>query len=307
MQQQPRDRPNAAAPPEAAASGCGCGRHLPPKRRLEGLGLLLLAALVGGTYAPTLRLAYSLPQPPSPAVMAASRGCLELLLLSLLLALLAVARHRQAGLPRRPSLPGSGGTAAGDEAQQPLLQARQGHALQQAVVEVEEGEGAAEAAQVQRPLPLCLPAAVLGALEIGWVPCLPGFHYRRPGRRGLSSELPPLAPTRCPAALPAIPLLQVVHHRRQPRPHGWIELDHRHARSLPHSGHSCLHPAAGRPGRRCAKQVRGRGPAGARPQQALLGACPPACPLTLLRRAASLQDHPAGQRAGPGRDARDCV
>lgn len=175
-----------AGPQEAAGSP---GR-LPPGHRLQGLGLLFLAALVGGTYAPTLRcggacaaaaggeqrslqhpspaprplgccrLAYRLPLPPSPAVLAASRGCLELALL--LLVVLAVAR-RQAVLPRRSSAAGS--LAARGEAQQPLLPERQHHTLLQAVVEV-EGDAGAAAPRVPRPPP-CWPPALLSALEIG--------------------------------------------------------------------------------------------------------------------------------------------
>lgn len=172
--------PHAMEQMDLPAEGCLCS---PPGRRLEGLGLLFLAALVGCTYAPTLRcvrrgacrqkrrgtkrppsltrslphrrrsLAYRLPLPPSPSVMAASRGCLELALL--LLVLLAVTWRRAARRAR---------VARDGEAQQPLLPGRQQRELQQAVVHVEEGAAGATA---PRPLLLRLPATLLAALEIG--------------------------------------------------------------------------------------------------------------------------------------------
>lgn len=88
-----------------------------------------------GTYAPSLRLIYSLPGPPSPAVVAAARGCLQLAaLLAALLVSLCRASHLTDGAAAaaaactaapKPERSPSGGaafhaqTAAAAVAQQP--------------------------------------------------------------------------------------------------------------------------------------------------------------------------------------------
>ncbi|KAL4855369.1 hypothetical protein ACK3TF_004102 [Chlorella vulgaris] len=137
------------------------GVSLPAARRLEGQATLLAVAVLWASFTPAVRLIYTLAQPPSPVVLAAGRGLLQLLLLLLAVLLASTVAAWKGTLARiasQAAVEQAEAGGSGDSLNVPLLQGQQ----QQAQLLVEE-EGAGQLP----PLPLGMPAAVLAALELG--------------------------------------------------------------------------------------------------------------------------------------------